>query len=774
MKRFAAFLLILISSLYSKTFACGPYYPFGDDIRFTLLKPGIFSYPGFIEFSYTASLFYSPGYKNDFSPSIDTRDSNIELWLKRCKNIPSYSDTYNAIYVLGDEINNPNLSNSFIRYLHKTSDLEAIKYLNFAKKCSAYNSIMDDPWERKENANIPKRVQLINQALNIAKTLTDEDIKMRYAFLAIRLAYYNDDFINIKNTYFQYFSNRKTKNIIDYWSMYFMTFTETDSIKRNYYASQVFYFAPDKRVNIFHFYNKNVPVEKTFEYAENPEEKIAVLMMEGFKKTGKNLDVLKNLYSLKPDSKGLSFLLLREVNKLEDWIYTPYYTNFTPSLEESGYWRGDQKPYPESRIKEDQSYAENLLSFVNSVNINKVENPVLWQTVKSYLSYMTKKYDTALNEIGSLRSTIVDNPKLIRVLNVLKALCITAKQNDNATIQDEIKPIIIQEFDAGNYKFIFALARELEFRGNTTDAAILMSKFRSRVDREPEEGYWRNGIYWRTEKKHYTLFVDYYDDYFFYLDAQYTTKQLSDLIENVNYGIGRNDSFSKWEYTVIKKDVSRLYDLMGTKYIRANELPSALNSFKKVNDTLWTSRFCPYRIYLNANPFYTNFFNEHSRTDADTVHYNKASLTDKLIDYLNKADNAANNDRDYYYFLVANCYFNMTQYGNSWLMKRYFWTSYIHDTGLEDDEDYFNCTLAKQYYLKAKEETKSKSFAALCLRMAGRCEKYRLLNTGNRYQYPRTLPENKYYKNLKDDYPDFYNELIGNCQSFEKYFNSRN
>lgn len=774
MKLSAAFLLILISSVSFRTFACGPYYPLGDDIRFTLLKPGTFNYPGFTEFNYTASLFYSPESNNDHSSSVDTPDSNIELWLKRCKNIPSYSDTYTAIYELGSEINRPNQSNSFIRYLYENNDLEAVKYLSFAKKCSAYNSIIDDPWERKEKANIPKRGQLITQALSMAKALTDPDLKLRYAFLAIRLSYYNDDFVNIKNTYVQYFSNRKSKNIIDYWSMYFMTFTETDSIKRNFYASQVFYYAPDKRDNIFHFYNKNVPVRKTLEYAESPDEKVAVLMMEGFRKTGKTLDVLKNLYSVKPDLQGLSFLLLREVNKLEDWIYTPYYANFEPSIEPWDYnWREEQKGYPEDKIRKDREYAQSVLDFVSTVDFDKVENPHLWKTAKLYLNYMTRNYDQAIAGINSLHPEVINDPKLIRILDILKALCIIGKQGENATITDDIKPVIICEFKASNNKFIFAVARELEFRGNTTEAAILLSKFKSRVNKD-EEGYWRNGVYWRTKRKHYTLFVDYYDDYFFYLDAQYSTRQLNDLIEDVRNGSNKKDPFSKWEYSDIKKDIPRLYDLLGTKYLRTNDLRSALTSFESVNDTLWSSGFYPYKKYLDANPFYTNFFNEHSKTAADTIQFNKATLTAKLIQYLEEAENSSKNNRDYFYFRAANCYFNMTQYGNSWLMKRYFWTSYIHETKLEDDEDYFNCTLARQYYLKAKEVSKSKAFSALCLRMAGRCEKYRLLYKEERYRSDRPLSENKYYRNLKETYPGFYDELMGNCQSFEKYFNSRN
>jgi hypothetical protein len=743
----------------------------GDDIRFTLLKPGIFNYPDFMAFSYSADLFYNPSGNNDFSTLKDSADVNIQLWRKRCRYVPSYKDTYEAVYVLADLGTKSARQNSFIRCLYDSNDKEAIEYLVFAKKCGPYNSVIEDPWERKEHANVPQRGKLMHRALELAGSAADKDIQMRYAFLAIRLAYYNDDPDMIKTTYSQYFASRKSKNIVDYWSMYFLAFTEKDSVRRNFYASQVFSFAPDKRVRIFPFYNKSIPVGKTLDYAGSPDEKIAVWMLAGFRTTGRNLEVLKTLYSLKPDLPALSFLLLREVNKLEDWIYTPYYTSFSPSLESWGYW---DKSYPADRIQKDRIYAKDILSFVSSADFRKVENPALWKNIKAYLYYMTEDYANAVNQINVLLAAGNDDPEIIRQLDIMKSLCLTAMQTGKPVIPDEIKPVLMKEFAEANNKFIFAIARELEYRGNTTDAAILLSKLRTRVDKDYSEGYWRNGIYWKTSSNHHTLFVNYYDDYFYYLDAQYNTSQLTDLIDNVRTNSGNKDPFTQWKYSVIRKDIPRLYDLLGTKYLRSDNLKEALTSFRKVNDSLWTSKFYAYSKYLDANPFYTNMFNEHGRTTADTVSFSKPEILNRLISYLDKGSDENEARRDYYYFLAANCYFNMTQYGNSWMMRRYFWTSARHKTKLEDDEEYFNCILARKYYLKAKEVSHNDRFAALCLRMAGRCEKYRILYNSRYRDQATKLADNRCYKDLRKEYPEYYEELMGNCQSFDSYFSSGN
>ena len=770
MKRSIVFLLILISSFSFRTLACGPYYPLGDDIRFSLLNPGTFNYSEYFEFYYSSGFFYSSNFESEAGQLRNPIDQgvkqNIDLWRIRCKNRPDLQAVHQAVYELGDEINNPESPNAFVRYLHKHRDTEALAYLNFAKKCNPYNSVIQDPWERQEYANVPQRKKLIDEAVHRAKSTKDEDIRQRYAFLAIRLASYNDDAETIKSIYTTYFGKRDHKNIIDYWSLYFRTLTETDSVKRNFDAAQVFAFAPDKRMAIFYRYDKLIPVEKTLQFAKTDEEKRAVWMLDGFRKTGKMLDILKKLYAIKPNDSGLSFLLLREINKLEDWIYTPYYTNFSPSLEP---WEYEAKAYPSQRIEEDRKYAKDLLGFVAATDLRKIENPNLWRLAKAYLSYMTGIYSLSLNEINALQKQNASDLKLSRQLSVLKAICLTTSQKGKYIIPEETKPVLMNEFASGNFKLIFAVARELEFKGNTTDAAALLSKFKLRRVDYRDQAYWRNGIYWKTKPKKQTLFVEYYDDYFFYLDAEYSADQIKRLIADLD-GSGKRDAFSAWEFDVLRKDKDRLYDLLGTQYMRKNELNQALASFEHVADTLWTSNYYPYATYLDANPFYATMYSEHHKTAGDTIRYTKVGIARTLINYLAKADDVRTKRRDYYYFQVANCYLNMTQYGNSWMMKRYYWTVNTQNSGFEDNDDYYNCTLARKYYMKAKEVSVNSQFAALCLRMAGRCENHRIRSQMDSYDTDPPKVVNAYYKDLKKEYPTFYNDLISNCESFNRYY----
>lgn len=779
MKLFLLFILILLNSVNSNVNACG-YYPFREDIRFNLLKPDNFRYKDYLPFYYTTEYYSHLPEEREPPDELETSlKLNVDLWKKRCKGIPSEKDVYQAIYCLKNELSNRKSSNKFVKCLYQNKDSVAINYLVFAQQCESLNNYFSDPWERQSELKLPQRDKRIQYAVQMCKTLKDGEIKRRYAFLAIRLSYYNNDFVTIKNIYKTYFNKLKKRNIVDYWSMYFMALCEKDATLCNYYSAQVFANAPDKRFQIAQQYHRKTPIAQTLRYAKSVKERAAIYLLDGAVKPARAIESIKHLYRYNPQSEGLSLLLLREINKLEDWIYTPYYSYFEPSIfdydkKKAGYASN------QLRIADDRNYAHSLLNFCNTVNSKSVENPLLWKISKAYLNLMIQDYDASLQQLQAIKAKVKPDRSLSEQLSLISALCIIARQEINqAVIPSEIKPVLMREISKSNFKFVFAIARELEFKGNRTEAALLFSKLNTGANCEYESC--ESCAFWKTKKQHNTLYDDYYTNYFYYIDAQYSQKQVVALIQNIENQT-KTDSFSIWKYSSIRNDVSRLYDLLGTKYLRINQLNKALTAFQKVNDTLWTSQYLPYSYYLAANPFYTNMYNEHKPTNADSIKFNKESIIKTMIQYRKLAENPACKDRDFYYFLLANCYFNMSHYGNSWMMRRYFSSNRMLISKLIDDKEYYNCNYAKFYYLKAKSTSKSKKFAALCLRMAGRCEYYRLQllyvdSYGNRdfdVLQEKVTRSNRYYKLMKQKYPNYYTDLMSNCESFDTYFNARN
>jgi len=759
MKRLILCTIVLISLVLPAS-ACGPYYPYGEDIRFSILDPDAFGYKDFAGFNYWAGIFYS----EDCTAANEEsgRAQNTLLWKAYCKNKIDTASIYRAVYVLNeDEL----AGNSMINYLLKNGDTAAINYLKFAKRCNDLNTWLDDPWERNSEGDIMTRQPFINEALKAINATRNKMLQKRYAFLAIRLSFYNGDEKIIESLYSTYFAPKRTgKDIVDYWALYFHALMDTNQVRQNYNLALVFSNAPDKRFAVVQHYNKKVPLNSILALAKNNKEKVAVCLMYNLNNVGPGLAALQTIYQLQSNSNAFGFLLLREINKLEDWIYTPYYTYFEPSVQSTySYFNyeeeiKDRSKFALAHLERDKQYAEKLLRFVTAIKSSKIKDPILLMTAKAYLQLMTNQYAACLNIINTI-------PQQVLPAQIIKALCLVSMQSgNNCKIPEQIKSLIMKQGDLKNNQFLFAIARELEYKGNTTEAALLYSKLNN-------DENWENRMYWRTKKNYNTLWLDFYEDYFFYLDAEYSTEQMKSLISGIklNAEAKKKSSFNQWAYSNVKEDVGRLYDLLGTKYMRLNKLNEAYKAFKQVDDSVWNSPGYHYTTYLDANPFYTNFYTEHQKTKADTTTFTKTGITSTLIDYLQKGSEKNNPRRDYYYYLAANCYFNMTHHGNSWMMKRYYWSSSERESNLPDDKEYYQANLAKEYYLKAGTFAKTPQFAALCLRMAGRCEFYRQADLNN-YQ---SSTENKYYKEIKTKYPDDYESLISNCYSFDTYFAAR-
>lgn len=780
MKKLLVFILILVSK---PIIGCG-FHPLNEEFRYCFLRPQWFDLKSYTEFHYSANAF-EPNFTYDEFQAMP----NELLWVKYCRNKVSFQSIREVLEALSYGDIKADSKNQMLQYLFKNKDDEAINYLKFAKNCEFFNTWLDDPWERNMTMTLPQRTKLLNQAVKISKNIKNEDLKLRYAFLAIRLAFYNRDFEIIREIFDAIFQQIKEKNILYYWSLYFRTIAEPDTVKASFFAAQVFVHAPDKRFMVMQHYNTQTNVLEVLKFAKTNIEKANVYFLAAIKKHDKSLDYIKKVYALQPNFHGLDLILLREVNKLEDWILTPYFSQFEPSVSGQNYWDENENDFSnlQKRVISDRKYAQELLNFITKVDLREHHNQTLWKFSKAYLNYLTQNYETSLFLLDELKSkTKIDKEK--QHIDLLRALVLTANQpKGEGVIMQEVKSIILNH--KNHKKFIFAIGRELEYLGNTTDAALLYAKIERNYGNE--EGYYgdENASYWRN-KNAVGGYINFFSHYFDYLNVVYTPKQMEDLIENILINHTKKDVFSVYLYQNITTNVSQLYDLLGTKYIRINHLSKALANFKKVNQFYWNEAYSAWEKnedeytlgnhVFDKNPFFELKYTPKFIPKQDSIRLNKKSIVNQLIRYINKAENPKEPNKDYYYFLVANGYFNMTYYGNSWMMRRYYHSTNIQPIAMVDDAEYFQCNSAKTYYLLALKHAKTEKFKALCLRMIGRCEKNRLtynLETKNDIEYENQneylFQNNPFYQDLKKNYANYYDDLMTNCASFENYFSAR-
>lgn len=749
--------ILIVCLISSNSFACG-WYPFGEDVRFSLMSPFMFDDGGMSPYYYTW-WNYGDGYL-----STPENDPNIALWKEYCGGKVDEQSIYEAVYELKEEeLGNRQSSNKMVQYLIQ-NDLEALSYIAFAKSCSHLNSRYSE-WEEDDNS-VNERKEKMQDALNRSQKVKSEAIKKRFRFLAIRLAFYNKDQEKVNRIFKKSFSGNP-EDAIDYWALYFNWVTQKRSAERNFNLAQVFVYAPGKRYGAITQITKNIPVDEVLAFAKTDTERANVHAVYGVRNIGRGLSTLKAVYYLDPNNPLLDYLLIREINKVEDWVLTPRYTNFDPSVSPKGGTYGLSNELIQERIKDDESYAKELLFWMEGL---KESGSDAWRVGEAFLKGIMGKEREALAVLSSSAMFPENMRPLVKQLRVLfrvrmgNHVELELNQNDHAVLMNSKQQ---------NYnQFLFAVSREFEFQKKMDIAAALFSQI-NRVN-----DYYSEGVTWRSGTEKATLSSDFYYSWFLYLDAEYSPEELQSVIDFTNLKFGESTEFDHWQREYLRKNVDRLYDLLGTKYIRQNNMDKAIAAFEKVKGDLWNE--APFTTYLNANPFHADFYSGHKPSKLDTITYTKLGLAKQYKAYLKKAKSRRTKNRAYYYFLLANCELNMSHYGNSWMMRRYFWTASMHPNNLEDDDEFFRVKRAQEFYQKAYDLTSDKEIKALCLRMKGRCEKHELaFDAPDSWDFDYDqfggfnnylISKNQSYKKLKEEYPEDSKELMSNCFSFERYF----
>ena len=206
------------------------------------------------------------------------------------------------------------------------------------------------------------------------------------------------------------------------------------------------------------------------------------------------------MYSLDPKHPLLNFLLVREVNKIEDWMLTPRYTNFDPSMDPRGSrWEASQALISE-RLKEDEQYARDLSKWLEGVSNSSAE----WKLVEAYLKGMTGNEKTALGILGKITNLSGDQKMLADRLQLL----FRVKSNANKALSPQDQALLMNESQENYNLFLFTVAREYEFQNRLDVAAGLFSHVNQNED------FYSVGVTWRSGTGKQTLSSDFFYSWF--------------------------------------------------------------------------------------------------------------------------------------------------------------------------------------------------------------------------------------------------------------------
>ncbi|MEG2102126.1 MAG: hypothetical protein RRY99_11530 [Flavobacterium sp.] len=720
MRVFSSLLLVLS---FQVSFACG-WSVSPETSRLALFKAQREGFFKLTPFYYSADNYYSV---NTISDS-DKKLNCFEL-KKKLGNQITTDDVYSILYETDSEqfetaYENKTLDkvfekNTFIKTLLLPKNKAFLSYILFAKKLE-YNSNTDVKWESWGKIGYDNQNHQLADLDNFEKrikTAKDVFLKQRYTFLILRYSFYSQDKNEVIKLYDTYFAANKN-TILKPWALYYKALCIDDLVLQNYLLSKVFNSCEEKSFAVLQHYNRKLTAE-TLALAQNDEERSVILAIESLRNPAPDLKSIKEMYELSPNSLFLSFLIGREVNKLEDWIFTPQYTNNgTPSVTFSNTnWYEDYAKAKAENFNKDILYLRELEYFLISIRE---------QTSGEQKDYIT----AAIAQLCFIDDQIDEGKKYTNMIsgkanasiqmqkNIQLAL-VSLKQDDlnNVKIQNQLYNYFnsvenLVETDRGLFKNLYSLYRiasdEFHKKGDTAAAGLLSMK--ADIKNEGEYASYNN---------------PYFYSYIGYFDRKATIEDVDRLM--VLQQKTDKTPFEKYICSgTIAPNINYYKDLKGTIAFRNNNLELAYETFSSMPKDFWEKNY-EYKNYLNENPFLPKILQSDKERKFD-YSFNKTDFVAKLIQ-LKKQNTASSN------LQLAHAYFNVSYLGNSWMMSAYDWTSgesytdYVYGDNSANEKkyqngNYYNLKMAKIYYEKALKMSKNSNEKAMASLMIFECNYY--------------------------------------------------
>lgn len=265
------------------------------------------------------------------------REENLVEWQTYMGNRVSIKDLEAIIYkstqndwdkirsfiLLQRPLKDKNLAdNSVVQYwATQKKDAEAIEYLSFAKKCERY-AYKENPWDEPP-FNAKEVLQAYSkEAEKRFASAKEPFIKLRYAYQAVRLAHYAQDYKRVIMLYDHLIEPLQTENVVKYWAMAHKAGALQKMGQKAlsaYLFSIVFEKSTAKRLSSF--LSCKIYTDEDWKNAlslcKNNQEKITLFFIRGIHPQNFALPEMMGIYGLSSDADYLDVLLVREINKIE-------------------------------------------------------------------------------------------------------------------------------------------------------------------------------------------------------------------------------------------------------------------------------------------------------------------------------------------------------------------------------------------------------------------------------------------------------------------------
>lgn len=746
--------------------------------------------------------FYFTDYQylyNDAEPASET-DINANEWATYLGRSVKSADVKKAMYGL-DSANNVAINqflggkrsmpdslsqNTFLRALSSDQNKAALQYYRFAKKVEPIANFNYNLWEPTPVDTISLRNAAV-KALNFASAEKDAFLKLRYAYQAERLFHYGKDYQRAEQVYATFIDQNRSNSHVKGWALALKAGEERwlgDTLQSAYLFSKVFADYPERRVQAYRNYHYlDVTAPQVLPLAKNNTEKAVIYAIDGFGKPEINMDYLEKVYQYEPASPMVGVLLVREVNKLEEYYLTGRLSNLTNSAAKKfvkpiiiSTKNSTANPaffakVPDSIQAKYNDYIQKFVQFCDQLSAEKKYPEYgIGNLTKAYLYWMQSKTEDGFQAVEAakkekLNSKMQDQQQIVKLLLSAQKIRQVDLVNENILLpslkwldekvklhrNNDLTEADINRFATTSRDFyLHILAPAYLRQGDTTRAAMALLKSNA------------------------TGFGSLPDFWYNYLRS----KQLQRII---NWK--KHQPKTPWLQFLTARlayvDKEDLYELLGTAYLREHNYAAAFTAFahrkNKDKRSIDTEEGDPFLDQLNDYP---------KTFSVPGKGFTKVDFAKAMAALRSKIKAKPKNPQNYYRFATG--LYNTSTYGNSWNLISYGWSA--DDFGRQKiytyDADYVKTTNAKQYYLKARALSNNAEFKARCTFMAAKCQQKQQQMPSFIYNYAaydaaqknygKQMHHNPYFKELAQyKRASFYKTAVGKCSYLRDFLTGK-
>ena len=677
--------------------ACiGPAWGSGEEGRFWLFQPNLSGVAGLLPYSYSVSDFYADNsLENQNTPFDSTHyNMNVAEWQSVLRGgVSDAKAVYSVLYQTDpdrffkrqDSLKN----NVFVAALAKPENAELKNYLWLAKRCEQAINTPIDYWDENAKRDMPLIKKTLAEAQKMTETAALPFVKERAAYQMLKLQQYAGDTVGSVKTFDTYFKNSKSASWVNASSRFYYALTRTGD-EQQYLLTRVFAETTDKRLRAIQLFESE-RIEDIAKLAKNNAEKANMYVMKSLRNPAKGLADMEKIYSLDATNPDFAKLIEREVNKVESWLMSERMTGLASDAHFAFYTDSEEYNKTSTQIwKEDFEYAKKYMAFLEKIIAEKkIKDIQFAQLSLAHVAFVMNDTDKYNQNIAALNGQKMPKNSEMQV----KILAYTQKMADLKRFDSTTPSANNSEGEALTMEILDFIKNNAHQINN---AALLKEQILRYVGVAAiDKGSLAKGNL--TLNKTRLAFGSYGFGWSMnFYDNLMTKARPADYDEAIRILYSPQNSYEKYlaegpkpyqgapeylyEWNEQKQametiklpaqgwNFDRLKDDKATYYIWCDKLDSALLVFNTISPTYWDNQV--FKDYFTRNPFkIQNLDIPNTTLDNDSTVYTKKTFVEKLLQIKKEA---AQNDakRAQNELLLGAAYYNMTAYGNAWLMNK--------------------------------------------------------------------------------------------------------